>query len=203
MANIKSKLSKIVKNKMITKILLLLILIIIIVITIRIFFYNDKEEITSSYLGTQLSKVGELTTVKLKYDGIAEYKDKGITFINKSDFVMRYKAEARVGIDLEKVTTEVDNQNKVVWLTIPKAEIQDVHIDTSDIKYYDEKFSLLNVDEKEDGNKAIELAEKEAKIALKDMGVLESADEQAFTLIKGLLHNVVPSDYEFKLKESK
>ena len=203
MTNIKEKLSKIVKNKMVTKGLLLLILVLIIAIVIRTFFYNDKEEITSSYLGTQLSKVGELTTVKLKYDGIAEYKDKGISFVNKSDFVMRYKAEARVGIDLEKVTTKVDNQNKVVWLTIPKAEIQDVHVDTSDIKYYDEKFSLFNVDEKEDGNKAIELAEKEAKTALKKMGVLESADEQGFTLIKGLLHNAVPSDYEFKLKESK
>lgn len=203
MTNIKEKLSKIVKNKMVSKGLLLLILVLIIAIVIRTFFYNDKEEITSSYLGTQLSKVGELTTVKLEYDGIAEYKDKGISFVNKSDFVMRYQAEARVGIDLEKVTTKVDNQNKVVWLTIPKAEIQDVHVDTSDIKYYDEKFSLFNVDEKEDGNKAIELAEKEAKTALKKMGVLESADEQAFTLIKGLLHNAVPSDYEFKLKESK
>lgn len=189
------------KNKVVTKGVLLLVLVLIIAIVIRLFFYNDKEEITSSYLGTQLSKVGELTTVKLKYDGIAEYKDKGITFVTKSDFVMKYKAEARVGIDLEKVKTKVDNQNKVVWLTIPKAEIQDVHVNTSDIKYYDEKFSLFNVDEKEDGNKAIELAEKEAKTALEQMGVLESADEQAFTLIKGLLHNAVPSDYEFKLKE--
>ena len=189
------------KNKVVTKGVLLLVLVLIIAIVIRLFFYNDKEEITSSYLGTQLSKVGELKTVKLKYDVIAEYKDKGITFVTKSDFVMKYKAEARVGIDLEKVKTKVDNQNKVVWLTIPKAEIQDVHVNTSDIKYYDEKFSLFNVDEKEDGNKAIELAEKEAKTALEQMGVLESADEQAFTLIKGLLHNAVPSDYEFKLKE--
>ncbi len=201
MENNKNKFSKIMKNKVVTKGVLLLVLVLIIAIVIRLFFYNDKEEITSSYLGTQLSKVGELTTVKLKYDGIAEYKDKGITFVTKSDFVMKYKAEARVGIDLEKVKTKVDNQNKVVWLTIPKAEIQDVHVNTSDIKYYDEKFSLFNVDEKEDGNKAIELAEKEAKTALEQMGVLESADEQAFTLIKGLLHNAVPSDYEFKLKE--
>ena len=133
------------KNKVVTKGVLLLVLVLIIAIVIRLFFYNDKEEITSSYLGTQLSKVGELTTVKLKYDGIAEYKDKGITFVTKSDFVMKYKAEARVGIDLEKVKTKVDNQNKVVWLTIPKAEIQDVHVNTSDIKYYDEKFSLFNV----------------------------------------------------------
>ena len=31
---------------------------------------------------------------------------------------------------------------------------------------------------------------------------LESADEQALTLIKGLLQNTVPTDYEFKVKEN-
>ncbi|MDO4438313.1 MAG: DUF4230 domain-containing protein [Eubacteriales bacterium] len=203
MVHIKEKLSKMVKNKLVIKGLLLLILALVVATVVRIFFYNDKAEITSSYLGTQLSKVGELTTIKLKYDGIAEYKDKGIAFINRSDFIMRYKAVARVGIDLKQVKTEVDNKNKVVWLTIPKAEIQSVKVDPADIKYYDEKFSLFNVDEKEDGNKAIELAEKEARTALEQMGLLESADLQAFTLIKGILHNAVPSDYEFKLKESK
>ena len=58
--------------------------------------------------------------------------------------------------------------------------------------------ALFNVDEKEDGNKALELAEKNAQEELGKMGVLESADEQALTLIKGLLQNAVPADYEFK-----
>ena len=105
-----------------------------------------------------------------------------------------------MGIDLEKVKPEVDDANKTVWLTIPKAEIQDVKIDTSTIKYYDSGFALFNVDEKEDGNRALELAEKDAKEELGKMGVLESADEQALTLIKGLLQNIVPTDYEFKVK---
>lgn len=197
----KTVFSKIVKNKVVKRILIAVLLLIAMLIAIRVFFYNDKEEITSKYLGTELVKVGELTTVKLHYTGIAEYKDKGVKLINKSDFVMWYEADARVGIDLEKVIPKVDNKNKIVWLTIPKAEIQDVKIDTSKIKYYDEKFSLFNVDEKEDGNKAIELAEKKARKELEKMGVLESADEQALTLIKGLLQNAVPSDYKFKVKE--
>ena len=43
MANVKEKLSKIVKNTMVIKGLLLLIFILIIAIVIRTFFYNDKE----------------------------------------------------------------------------------------------------------------------------------------------------------------
>lgn len=192
---------KILKNKIVRWILAIAILAIAMVVVVRVFFYNDEKEVTSSYLGTELVKVGELTTVKLHYTGIAEYKDTGIAIINKSDFVMRYEADARVGIDLEKVVPDVDNTNKIVWLTIPKAEIQDVNVDSSKIRYYDEQFSLLNWDEKEDGNKAIELAEKKARQDLEQMGVLESADEQALTLIKGLLQQAVPSDYRFKVKE--
>ena len=190
----------IIVNKPIRKILLFLISIIVVAVGIRIFLYNDEEKITGEYLGTKLSKVGELTTVKLNYTGFLQYHDKGIPIFNRSDFLMTYEANARVGIDWEKVTPEVDDANKTVWLTIPKAEIQDVKIDTSTIKYYDSGFALFNVDEKEDGNRALELAEKDAKEELGKMGVLESADEQALTLIKGLLQNIVPTDYEFKVK---
>lgn len=192
----------IIANKRIREILLFLILIIVVAVGIRIFLYNDEEKITGEYLGTKLSKVGELTTVKLNYTGFLQYHDKGIPIFNRADFLMTYEANARVGIDLEKVKPEVDDANKTVWLTIPKAEIQDVKIDTSTIKYYDSGFALFNVDEKEDGNRALELAEKDAREELGKMGVLESADEQALTLIKGLLQNTVPTDYEFKVKEN-
>ena len=185
-------------NKLIRKILLILLVAIVIVLGIYFFLYNDEEEVTEDYLGTKLSKVGELTTVKLNYTGFLQYQDKGIPIFNRSDFIMTYEANARVGIDLEKVEIEVDNTNKMVSLTIPKAEIQDVKIDTSEIKYYDSDFALFNVDEKEDGNKALELAEKYAQEELGKMGVLESAVEHALTLIKGLLQNAVPADYEFK-----
>ena len=192
----------IIANKRIRKIFLFLILIIVVVVGIRVFLYNDEEKITGEYLGTKLYKVGELTTVKLNYTGFLQYHDKGIPIFNRSDFLMTYEANARVGIDLEKVKPEVDEANKTVWLTIPKAEIQDVKIDTSTIKYYVSGFALFNVDEKEDGNRALELAEKDAREELGKMGVLESADEQALTLIKGLLQNTVPTDYEFKVKEN-
>ena len=197
----KEKFMKTLKNVMVKRAIFMTVVILVIAIVLGIFFYNDEEEVDNHYLGTQLEKVGELTTVKLTYTGITDYADEGIPIVNKSDFVIKYQAVARVGIRIEDVKTEVDNLKKIVWLTIPKAEIQDVHIDASDITYYDEKFSLLNFDEKEDGNKAIAKAENEAKKDLKKMGVLESADEQSFTLIKGILHNAVPSDYAFKLKE--
>ena len=194
-------LKRILKNKVARKSFIISVLAVVAVVFVYIFLYNKEEKITPSYLGTKLTKVGELTTVKLNYTGFLEYHDKGIPLFNKSDFLMTYEANARVGIDLEEVEIEVDNPNKLVTLSIPKAEILDVKIDPNKIKYYDTKFDLFNVNEKEDGNKAQALAEEQAYKDLTEMGVLESANEQALTLIKGLLQNAVPSDYEYKVKE--
>ena len=194
-------LKRILKNKVARKSFIISVLAVVAVVFVYIFLYNKEEKITPSYLGTKLTKVGELTTVKLNYTGFLEYHDKGIPLFNKSDFLMTYEANARVGIDLEEVEIEVGNPNKLVTLSIPKAEILDVKIDPNKIKYYDTKFVLFNVNEKEDGNKAQALAEEQAYKDLTEMGVLESANEQALTLIKGLLQNAVPSDYEYKVKE--
>lgn len=71
-------------NKLIRKILLILLVAIVIVLGIYFFLYNDEEEVTEDYLGTKLSKVGELTTVKLNYTGFLQYQDKGIPIFNRS-----------------------------------------------------------------------------------------------------------------------
>lgn len=193
---------KIIEKKKLRNAFVGIVVILLIVCVVYIFLYNKEEKVTSSYLGTRLTKVGELTTVKLNYTGFLEYHDTGLPLFNRADFLMTYEADARVGIDLEEVKIEVDNTKKVVYLNIPKAEIQDVKIDQELIKYYDTKFALFNVDEKEDGNKAQALAEDDAYKELSNMGILESADEQALTLIKGLLQDAVPTDYTYKVKES-
>lgn len=162
--------------------------------------YNGKAEVNSEYVNALLEKASELTSAKLNYTGMTEYKDTGIPIINKSDFIMVYEATARAGIDMKDVKVEVDDKKKIVRLSIPKAEVLDVKVKASSIKYFDEKFALLNVNEKEDSNRAIDLAEKAAEKEVRDMGVLEMADEQAEALIKGLLRDAVPDDYKFDIK---
>ena len=160
--------------------------------------FNNKPEVSTEYLYTVLSEASELTTSELNYTGMSEYKDGGIPIFNKADFKMTYKAKARAGIDIEKVEVEVNNDKKIVYLTIPKAKVLDVKVDPKTIKYFDEKFTLLNVNPKEDANKAQELVEEEAKKEVEKMGILETADKQAETLIIGLLQGSV-TDYEFKV----
>lgn len=185
--------------KTIKDILFIVVLIAIGAVVARYFLYNKQEKVSNDIVKATLEEASELTTAKLKYKGYAKYKDSGVAILNRSDFLMVYKATMRAGIDLKKVDTEVDDEKKIIWVTVPKAEIQEVKIDPSSIKYYDEKIALFNTNEKEDAIKAQELAEKEAKKEAKNLGVLELADKQAKSLIKGILEDV-SNGYTIKFK---
>lgn len=196
------KIKEILKNFFKNKIVFfLLIVICIICIGYFAFFHNKEAEVDTTYIIAKLEKSSELTTAKLKYTGMSEYKDTGLIFINKADFIMVYEATARAGIDVKEIQVQVDNVTRTVWITIPKAKILEVKVNMDSIKYFDEKFALLNVDYKEDANRATSLAEKEAFIELENMGILEMADAQAEALIKGLIQDVVPKNYEIKIKK--
>ena len=92
----------------------------------------------------------------------------------------------------------VDN-SRTVFLTIPKATVQDVNVDTSSISYFDEGFAIANLDQKQDSNKAIDMAKKDAMEEVSTSGVLEMADTQSEALIKGILQPAIPSDYTFEI----
>ena len=148
---------------------------------------KKTSEVDTTYLVAKLEKASELTTTKLTYNGFTKYTDTGIKVINRSDFLMVYTATARAGIDVKEIKITSDKITKTVNVKLPKAKILEVKVDPSSIKYYDTKLALFNFDSKEDANDAQALAEKKAIEDLEGMGILESADEQAEALIRGLL----------------
>ena len=198
MKKLKELIIKIFKNK----ISRIVSIVGIIVIILFVFFlnYNKKEKLDTKYLITTLEKASELTTAKLNYTGMSEFEDQGIAIINRSDFIMVYEATARIGIDVKDISIKCDDFNKVIWLTMPKAKILDVKVDLGKIKYFDEKFALFNVDYKEDVNKATLLAEQSAKEELENMGILDMANTQSVELIKNLIQDLIPNNYEIKVK---
>lgn len=194
------KFSEILKNKLATTICI--VIIAIIVIGGGLFLTRKKtREVDTTYLVAKLEKASELTTTKLTYNGFSKYTDTGIKVINRSDFLMVYTASARAGIDVKEVEISSNKITKKINVKLPKAKILEVKVDPASIKYYDTKLALFNFDSKEDANEAQALAEKNAMEELKKMGILESADEQAESLIKGLLQESIPDDYELKFSK--
>lgn len=191
------KFSDILKNKVATIICLTVVVVAIVAGTIYL-TRNRTSEVDTTYLGAKLEKASELTTTKLTYNGFTKYTDTGVKVINRSDFLMVYTATARAGIDVKEIKITADKIAKTVNVKLPKAKILEVKVDPTSIKYYDTKLALFNFDSREDANDAQDLAEKEAMKELQGMGILESADTQAEVLIRGLLQESIPDDYELK-----
>lgn len=161
---------------------------------------NKKGDVDTVFLTQILTKSSELTTAKLKVTGLSEYHDEGIKILNKSDFTMCYTTSIRAGVNLTDVKVEQDKAQKKIYITIPKAEVFEAKVDPNDIKFYGTGFALLNVNEKEDVTKALALAEKDAMEYAKETGILEVADQQSETLIKGILANAIPNEYTIEVK---
>ena len=198
------KLNELLK-KMNTKVKIIIIAILVLIIAGLIaypFLHTKESTIDTTYLGSILEKKSELTTAQITYTGISEFKDEGTLFLNKQDFTMVYSAKARIGIDVKDIKINSNEESKKITITMPKASVQDVNVDTESIKYYNTKFALFNTNQKEDSNKAIALAKKEAEKEVLKLGVLEMANSQAKDLIKGIISDSVPDDYkiEFKVK---
>lgn len=159
----------------------------------------DEQLVDTQELKSVLIKSSELTTAKLNLTCLSKFKDSGVKILNKADFIMVYDVTVRAGIDMEKVVITKDEISKVISISIPSATIQSSNVDPASIKYFDVKFSLFNLNEKEDANKAQALAQEEAKKKAEDSGILKMADNQSEALIKGILSNAIPDEYTIKI----
>lgn len=166
-------------------------------------FVTNEYKADTKILESTLKNASELTAINYLYVGETTFVDKGVKFISRSDFSMRYNAIARIGIDLEKVKIEADDEKKVILINIPKAEVLDADLQEDTINFYDEKFSLFNMDEREDSAKAIDLAEKDVQEKIgttpETYSVIESANNQAGILVQGILANVIHDGYTMEI----
>ena len=183
------------------KVKIIIGIIIILIITLFVAFgINRTPDVDTVFLKNVLTKSSELTTAKLKITGLSEYHDEGIYIFNRSDFTMCFTATIRAGINFENVKIDSDPIQKKIFIEIPNAEIFDAKVDPNDLRFYGTGFALFNVNEKEDLAKALSLAEEDAKKEASNTGILELANQQSETLIRGILSNTIPKGYTLEIK---
>lgn len=186
-------------KKKVGKIFLVAIVLAIVLAVVVISAAMSKETIDLDLMYDTLQKSSELTTIKFNHESMVDFKDSGWSFINKGNFTMKFDSQVRIGIKLEDVEINVDKITKTIWLHIPKSQVFSVEVDHDSIKFYDEKFTLFNFDAKENNNEAISQAIEETREYVENkMEILKVADEQAETLIKGLIGELVPRGYTIK-----
>ena len=154
-----------------------------------------KTEITSSIQDT--FAIDELSTLKYYYNAVVhKTNEKG-----KDLYHVSYQGYVTAGIEFEKPEISVDENSKLITITIPEAKIIDRVVDPGSLD-----FIFVNNSAKTDtiNTQAYQLAKEDLiKRTAEDSSILEIASQNAIDAIYGLLEpwlKEVYSEYSLEIK---
>lgn len=156
---------------------------------------SPPEVITVSTL-EKIINVKELSTFTAVYNGIASVGDTEND--EQPDYYVSYEARVKAGIVMDDVQIAVDNNNKVITVTLPKVEITEINVDISslDFIFYNLKANTSSVTQE-----AYKACEDDAKEEVETQeAILTLAKQNAVNIIKALTSPIVEQlDAEYQL----
>lgn len=94
-----------------------------------------KVEITELNI-EKIFEINQLSTSEFSYGAIyTQYDEKG----EKVDYYAAYEGTVKIGIDFSKITVEIDEEEKKVYINTPKCKVQDVQVEVTDFIFVNEK----------------------------------------------------------------
>ncbi len=133
----------------------------------------------------QLVECSELATMKLEYRGLVTYEEGELPLLTKKAFTMIYDADVRAGVDLSQATVEVAGSS--VKVSLPAATVQSIAIDPDSLQFYDQRYALLNWQDRDDTAKALQMAQDDAEAKVDRTAMIGDAQKQAETIVETML----------------
>ena len=180
--------------------LVVFVVVLAVIIAAGVFFFmsssKPEPEIISQSTLEKIINVSDLSTFEAVYNGIAKVENEEDP--EEIDYYVSYDAKVKAGIDFEKVDIAVDNENKIITVTVPEIKITDVNVDIASLDYifFNDKANTATVSE-EAYKKCIEDVKNESN---NETAIYELADQNAHNIIKALINPFVEQlDAEYEL----
>lgn len=157
---------------------------------------HETEIITVSTL-EKIVNVSELSTFNAVYNGIAKVVDEKDA--EKIDYYVSYEAKVTAGLDFGEIQFEVDNDEKIINVTLPKVSIKQPNVDIASLDY-------IFINKKMNGSTVTEAAYKACeadaqKECEQETGILDLAQQNAENIVRALVDPFVKQlDNEYELK---
>ena len=150
-------------------------------------------EISLDVINSEIKEIGELATTEYLYTNAAKFTDsKQIKNWNipgtEKSFLIKWDGVIKAGIDVNEVTTAVDNEKKVLTVYLPNATILSHDPDKESVEVLDESDGLFNPVRLEDQIKVDAESEKAMEERAIENGLLEKAQMNAEGVIFRLLN---------------
>lgn len=140
-------------------------------------------------------EISELSTVDYSYNAVARaYEEDGVT----PKYYVAYEGTVTAGIDFSKIMIDIDEDTKIITITLPESEIQNTTVDFGSMDYIFEnkKYETETVSQE-----AYELCKTDlARRAAKENDLMTLAKENAVTEVEALVDPWVQQiDGEYKV----
>ena len=141
---------------------------------------------------SKIDEIAELATVEYLFTDAAKFSDSkqiknwNIPFTEKS-FIVRWDGVIKAGVKLEQVKLEVNEEEGIIVVSLPKAEILSYDIDNDSIEVFDERNNIFNpikIEDKVNFDSKTEEAMKERAI---ENGLLDKAEENAKDILAKMI----------------
>ncbi|MCR4787558.1 MAG: DUF4230 domain-containing protein [Lachnospiraceae bacterium] len=161
---------------------------------------EKKEEvvtINTEIIEDGLKEMGTLITEEYYFTQVEEYTSTTkawVFFDSTAKFTYSYDGTVSAGIDCNKISVDKDDEQKIIKISVPKAEIINVFIDHNSFKIYEEKNGLWNKIDMEKYNDSIIEFEEAARTKAQEKGIIDKADEGARKMIESFVRSIADTD---------
>lgn len=162
-------------------------------------------KIDLSIMNAEIHEIGELATVEYLFTDAGSYTDsaqikdllkedaKSNAFTNwtipgtEKSFTLKWDGVIKAGVQVKQIQVELQEEEKILTVSMPRAEILSYDTDENSVEILDEKnnvFNPIGVEDKVKFDKETDEAMKKRAI---ENGLLEKAEQSAEKIITGLI----------------
>lgn len=154
-----------------------------------------KTTVTTEQLQSIVKEASDLTTLKYYYkDACSQVSAKEFDKLNiqlpftTSKVVFTYKGCIKLGVDLSQVLYDIDNENKMITITLPDVEVTGNEIYEDSFVVVDEEESVFNPQNLDDYASLIAgLKEDKQKEVMADSNIIDEVESETKEVIKDFI----------------
>jgi hypothetical protein len=195
-----TKYKKKVKRKLLLPILIITLIAAIGILSLTRLLdrHDNKVEILTVSTLEKIINISELSTFQAVYNGIAEVMNEKKP--DQIDYYVSYEAKVYAGINFEEVKITMDEEAKIITVTIPEIGITDVNVDIASLDYifHNKKANTSTVSEQAYKACIADVTNESEKEA----AIYDLAEQNAKNIIKALISPFIEqldSDYELEI----
>lgn len=168
-------------------------------------YEEATKQVDINAINTEIQDIGELATVEYLYTDAGKFEDpkqlfgKNVPFTTKS-FIAKWDGNIKAGVEISEVTAEVDKDNKVIVIHMPKARILSHQIDKDSIETLDQKDGLFNPVKVEDVRNFDSISQDAMEERAIENDILDKAFENAKNIIRKIVDNDLVEELGYTIR---